>query len=270
MIGARAIAVDLNAKGFRTKYGKPWSAQSVLVVLRNRVYLGEVYFRGTWYKADHHHPAIIDAATFEQAEQIMIARGEDHAKRAFGHSDYLWAGHILCTHCQKRYVGAAAHGRLYRYRYYTCFTAHRYGSDACNAPRRRADQLEPALLQAMIDTYQRTNLVEEAVASAAGSNELDREKIESDLQTAFAELSSVDGKIDRTWPRSKTASSPASSAASASTSSQSRQPSCAPSATSCKTPYSTHQPSRHPQTWRFFASTSPRPCGSATQHKSNS
>jgi site-specific DNA recombinase len=135
MIGSKAIAVDLNAQGLRTKYGKPWSAQSVLVVLRNRVYLGEVYFRGTWYKADRHHPTMIDAATFEEAEQIMIARGEDHAKRAFGHSDYLWAGHILCSHCQKRYVGAAAIGNRYRYRYYTCFTAHRYGSDACQAPR---------------------------------------------------------------------------------------------------------------------------------------
>ena len=56
----------------------------------------------------------------------------------------------------------------YRYRYYACFTAHRYGSNACQAPRLNADQLEPALLAALVETYQRTDLVEEAVASAAG------------------------------------------------------------------------------------------------------
>ncbi|MDT5151864.1 MAG: site-specific recombinase, partial [Mycobacterium sp.] len=39
MIGSRAIANELNAQGHRTKQGKPWSGQSVLVVVRNRVYL---------------------------------------------------------------------------------------------------------------------------------------------------------------------------------------------------------------------------------------
>jgi site-specific DNA recombinase len=197
LIGSKAIAVQLNGHGLRTKYGKPWSAQSVLVVLSNRVYLGEIYFRGTWYKAEKHHPALIDPATFDHAQQIMIARGEDRANRAFGHSDYLYAGHIICAHCNKRYVGAAAKGSRYRYRYYTCFSAHRYGSNACPGPRLRADQLEPALLEAMITTYQQTDLIEEAVTTATQRHEVDRDKIQTELEAITAELTSTDLKIDR-------------------------------------------------------------------------
>ena len=69
-------------RGLRTKAGNPWNAEAVLTVLRNRVYLGEIYFRGTWYRAEKHHEPLVDADVFEQAQQILIARGDDHAKRA--------------------------------------------------------------------------------------------------------------------------------------------------------------------------------------------
>jgi hypothetical protein len=58
-LGARAIGVRLNERGLRTKAGKPWNTEAVLTVLRNRVYLGEVYFRGTWYRAENHHPPLV-------------------------------------------------------------------------------------------------------------------------------------------------------------------------------------------------------------------
>jgi site-specific DNA recombinase len=52
-LGARAIATQLNTQGRRTKAGRPWSHTAVLTVLANRVYLGEVYFRGTHHPAPH-------------------------------------------------------------------------------------------------------------------------------------------------------------------------------------------------------------------------
>lgn len=74
-LGARGVANVLNERGYRTKAGTPWSTDAVLTVLRNRVYLGEIYFRGTWYRADQHHPGLVDADLFEQAHQILIAVG---------------------------------------------------------------------------------------------------------------------------------------------------------------------------------------------------
>ncbi len=124
----------------------------MLTVLRPRAYLGEVYFRGTWYRAEHHHPPLVAPDVFEHAQQIMIARGDDRSRRAASSSDYLLAGRVFCDRCGKRYLGAAAHSRTARYRYYTCFSANRYGKHACDADRLPADKLEHLVLDALINT----------------------------------------------------------------------------------------------------------------------
>jgi site-specific DNA recombinase len=50
-LGARAIADWLNQRGHRTRKHKPWNHKAVLQVLRNRAYIGEIWFRGTWHPA---------------------------------------------------------------------------------------------------------------------------------------------------------------------------------------------------------------------------
>lgn len=75
-IGTRAIANTLTEDGYRTKTGKPWSGAAVLTILRNRVYLGEVFYHDRWHRAETHHPAIIGADLLNDAEQILIARGD--------------------------------------------------------------------------------------------------------------------------------------------------------------------------------------------------
>ncbi len=136
-LGAKAVASKLNARGHRTKNGKPWNTTAVLTVLRNRVYLGEVFFRGRYYPAPHQR--LVDPDTFDQAAQILIARGDDHSKRAANSSAYLLSGLLVCTLCGRRMVGAAAVGNRYRYRYYTCYSRQRYGPDACRAQRLPAE-----------------------------------------------------------------------------------------------------------------------------------
>ena len=51
--GSSALATWLNEQGYRTKNGRLWSAASVITVIRNRTYLGEIYYRGNWYPAPH-------------------------------------------------------------------------------------------------------------------------------------------------------------------------------------------------------------------------
>ena len=112
---------------------RPWNHMAVLTVLRNRAYLGEVYFRDTYHPAPH--PPLIDPDTFDLAQQILRLRSEDYAHRASNASDYLLAGLITCTRCGKGYIGTAAHGNEHRYRYYTCFSRQRYGTATCSAER---------------------------------------------------------------------------------------------------------------------------------------
>lgn len=58
-LGSRSIANLLTERGHRARANRPWSFRGVLTVLRNRVYLGEVFFRDTWHPAPH--PRLMDA-----------------------------------------------------------------------------------------------------------------------------------------------------------------------------------------------------------------
>ena len=150
-IGSRAIAKRLNDNGHRTAAGGPWSGHQVIRVLSNRVYIGEISFRDI--TVPNAHEPIIDTDTFDIAQQIIAARGEDHTRRASNASDYLFTGKLRCPECGKSMIGTAAKGRSRTYRYYTCFTRARYGSKECSAPRLPADEVDTAVLAALRDFY---------------------------------------------------------------------------------------------------------------------
>ena len=193
--GAKAIATWLNAHGHRTKAGKPWNHMAVLTVLRNRAYLGEVYFRDTYHPAPH--PPLIDAATFDLAGQILALRGEDYSHRASNSSDYQLAGLITCTRCGKRYIGTAANGNKYRYRYYTCFSRHRYGTDTCPAERLPADQLESEVLGALLRLLSRNDLLDAALAAGLARSGAKRRQHQDELGVVDAELTKAEEAIER-------------------------------------------------------------------------
>ncbi|MFN2607206.1 MAG: recombinase family protein [Acidimicrobiales bacterium] len=59
-----SVAAELNDEDQRTRTGRPWSAKVVLDILRNRTYLGEVYFRGTWHRSAEEQ--FVDPALFDR------------------------------------------------------------------------------------------------------------------------------------------------------------------------------------------------------------
>jgi site-specific DNA recombinase len=194
-VGAKTIANLLNKRGHRTKNGKPWSRDAVLTVLRNRVYLGEVYFRDHYYSAPH--TALVDREVFMAAQEILVARGEDHNKRASNASDYMLTGRVICTHCGKHYLGTAATGNKYTYRYYTCYSRNKYGTHSCNAERLPAEQLDQAVIDALLTTYQNVGLFEKAVAAVA-ERRAERQQIDhKELQVVEAEINDAEASIER-------------------------------------------------------------------------
>jgi hypothetical protein len=121
-LGSRQIASWINEHGHRTRSGDVWTYKTVLTILQNRSYLGNIYFRGAYHPATH--ARLVDDAMFEAAQQILVERGEDATRRRSNASDYLLSGRVvICAHChsptwaQPRTVGArgiattsAAHG----------------------------------------------------------------------------------------------------------------------------------------------------------------
>ena len=193
--GARALAMWLNEQGHRTKQGRPWSHTSVLTVLRNRAYVGEVFFRGTHYPGTHE--SIVDRDLFDTASALLADRAGDKTKRAAQSPDYLLGGLVVCQHCGKRFVGNAAHGNRYRYRYYTCFSRHRYGTKTCAAERLPAGELDQAVLDALMTLYDGSELFTRAVSSAATRQRKQRKQWQAELATVDADVAKAEQAVER-------------------------------------------------------------------------
>jgi site-specific DNA recombinase len=197
-IGAKSIALALTADGHRTKAGKPWKADSVLTVLRNRAYLGEVWFRGTWYAAETHHPPLIDLDLFAAANAVLVERGENYSHRAANASVYTLAGHLICDQCGKRYQGNSARGRHnVTYRYYTCYTRLRHGPDHCPSERIPADTLENAIMDSLLDTLSRTDLIDQAITAHTAHRDQHRAAYTAERDAIDTQLDKINTAIDR-------------------------------------------------------------------------
>ncbi len=204
-LGCRAVATYLNERGLWRRGARrkastepsaqPWSHKTVADVLTNRVYLGEVHFRGVI--AVDAHQAVIDPTTFELAQEILAQRGEA-PKKAGSPSDYHLTGKIKCPTCTRRYVGTNAYGRSRTYRYYTCWTRSRYGVDHCGAPRIDADALDAKVLDAVQDFY--TNRLDQArcaIAAEHAHHQQARAGYEGELAAIEEQLAAKETIVDR-------------------------------------------------------------------------
>ena len=194
-LGAREVANWLNKHGHRTRSGRPWSHASVLTIIHNPVYVGQVFYRGVYHDAPH--PTLVTRDTFDAAQRILAERGEDYAKRAANKSDYLLAGLLFCDRCGKRYIGGTATGNRYTYRYYTCFSRTRYGPDTCDSERLPADEVEAAVLDALMTTYHRDDFIEEAVRATRARATASLGDNERELSSVTAEITKAEDAIDR-------------------------------------------------------------------------
>lgn len=196
MEGAQTIARWLAERGYRTRRGVPFNPKAVLTILRNRVYVGEIFFRGTYYPGPHE--PLIDLSLFDRAQQILAERGDDLSLRRSNTSDYLLTGLLRCTKCGRRHVGAAAaRGRARTYNYYVCFSRHRYGTQTCDAERIPAPALEAAVLDQLTGLLQQTDLIRDAIHAAAADLDADRPRWEQERQALNAEIARTDAALER-------------------------------------------------------------------------
>ena len=193
--GARALAVWLNESGHRTKAGRPWSHTAVLTVLRNPVYVGKIYFRDSLHDGPHEH--LVDEKLFSRVQALLSERGEDRSKRASATSPFLLAGLVVCDRCGKHFVGTSAVGNRYRYRYYTCFSRQRYGTKYCDAERLPAEELDAAILDALLRVYERTDLFDKAVSAARRRARSQRANHDQELAVVDARITKAEDAIGR-------------------------------------------------------------------------
>jgi site-specific DNA recombinase len=195
-LGCRNVAKDINARGMRRRSGALYSYKTIADILSNPVYIGTVIFRDI--EVEDAHPAIIDRKTFDEAQRLMIERGENPAAAAGAASEYHLTGKIICPLYGHTYLGTAARGKTKTYRYYTCWTRNRYGTEHCPAPRINADRFDDIVLAALSDFYlNNTDLMMEAIRNAQAHHESIRSELEAELASVQAKIIQKDQAVDR-------------------------------------------------------------------------
>lgn len=129
-VGKNLIAAWLNAQGFTTSVGNPFTAASISPILHNPVYLGKV----SWGKrrkhvemrdgeevvtrplsderiiADGLHPAIISQDAWDAVAERLATQKENHTPRSLSLSNPL-AGLMFCSECGHAMVQVPEYNR---------------------------------------------------------------------------------------------------------------------------------------------------------------
>lgn len=159
-VGKNLIADRLNAQGFTTAVGKPFTAASIAPIIRNPVYLGKV----SWGKRRKHiemrdgeevvtrplsderiivdglHPAIISQDVWDAVAARLATQKENHTPRSLALANPL-AGLMFCAECNRAITLVPEYNRpgvqaTYRCRRKGCPTTDINAADALHLVRK--------------------------------------------------------------------------------------------------------------------------------------
>lgn len=119
-MGGKGIAAELNARGVPAPSAKHWNASTINIMLRNRVYCGDLVWMKTKKKGrsgrvatdedeqivvPDAHPAIIDRELFDSRETASRKRRFAAHDSPHRHVKYLLGRLIHCENCGNTFVG---------------------------------------------------------------------------------------------------------------------------------------------------------------------
>ncbi len=162
-----ALIRDLSERGVRTKKwltragkprgGQPFNRNAIYVLLKSRVYLGEVFFGGSWQRGAH--DPIIEGALWEKVQVLLETRSRRGESRADTGNDsiFMLKGRVFGAdgRAMSPWLSSAYKGR--KYAYYIPQREIAEGAGASGLPR-----LQAANLNDQVWTYLRRTLADPA------------------------------------------------------------------------------------------------------------
>lgn len=118
--GVIAIIKGLNKDGIPTRLGNAWGRSSIMKILQNYAYTGNLLLQKTFrenhltkrtvrnngelpkYHAEGTHEAIIDLDTYNRVQEEIVRRAEIHRPKENGNR-YPFTSLIVCGNCGKHY-----------------------------------------------------------------------------------------------------------------------------------------------------------------------
>lgn len=148
-MGVTAIAKRLNAGGIPTRFGNAWGKSSVLTVLRNYAYTGNLLLQRSHrenhltkrdlpnqgelpqYHVADSHEAIIPLNQFNAVQEEIRLRAEKHTHPGQKKNIYPFTGKLVCGGCGKHYRRKVTKTRPV----WICPTYNTLGKAACPSKR---------------------------------------------------------------------------------------------------------------------------------------
>lgn len=156
--GYKFIAETLNAKDLKTSKNKPFSINSVKLILKNITYAGKIRWNylKDWGKKDEEgkrkrrinenyeihdgvHEAIVSLEDFEHVQYLIENNPRRNMKQFGKKADNILSGILRCPDCSQ---GMSVQPTSKGYSYYICNQYANKGKDACNINSVRLDKIE--------------------------------------------------------------------------------------------------------------------------------
>jgi len=172
--GAYTIARELDEKGYKPLRAEKWSWTSVIAILKNVKYKGDLEMGKTYvtdpiskkrltnlgekdsYYVENNHAPIISVEVFQKAQDILSRRGESikhKGKRWDKYSrQYAFSSMIYCAFCESVYSRRNLYsGTEYEKRVWSCADAVKKGKKVCPDSISKIDEKE--LEQAFVHAF---------------------------------------------------------------------------------------------------------------------
>lgn len=199
----RSIALELNRRGFRCRFGGTWTAYKVRTMVTNPVYAGVLRLgdraAGKFARCEDvivvsdAHPGFIDWGTFQRVQSIIDGAYRGAAKCEPG--AHLLTGLVFCHHCGGRMTAATARGERYRdgvHRSYNCASSADGIQECSEHPGIDAIGLESLVISQFAELVL-TDENREALLAAAGR----LQALEEAPSYEAEQLAELDRKIQR-------------------------------------------------------------------------
>lgn len=147
-LGCAAIAKKLNEDGIPSPTGKLWRRTTMITLLRNRCYTGNLLLQTTYrenfrtkktvknhgelpmYEVTGSHEAIIDEKVFEEVAREQERRIKKYGGYATGNNP-MFKCLVTCGQCGRKYTFKKSRGKGNRRNMWICSTFNHIGKAAC-------------------------------------------------------------------------------------------------------------------------------------------
>jgi len=145
--GYNAIARGLNAEGARTRNDKLWYQSTIMAILRNEAYTGDLLLQKTYrenhmtkrkrfnqgehpmFRVEEAHEAIICKETFDAVQNEIACRANRFQKPVTTKPEHPFSGKLVCGVCGGSFHMKETHGGPV----WTCGKFNRFGKSVCTS-----------------------------------------------------------------------------------------------------------------------------------------